>query len=287
MVRNELALWLQNPFYKIVSDIINSPTNPAVKELVKLRESPRRRRERQCFVVEGAQDLQALIDAGRQVLEIYFNENLVTHSHATTYFLKWREKHSFSMRELGKEALLKASYRKTSDGVIGVVQAWEMDILGYEVEPMDGPVLIFDEIEKPGNLGAILRTSEALGGGLVLLSDPKVDFFNPNVIRSSRGLMGKSEVKSGSKSEIYNWLKKQGLPCVATSSKASDFSHTFLYERKMALLFGNEHQGLGEYWKQKVDRWVSLKMFGCASSLNLNVSVGCILSDYNRSVGRI
>jgi len=79
MVRNELALWWQNPFYKIVSDIINSPTNPAVKELVKLRESPRRRRERQCFVVEGAQDLQALIDAGRQVLEIYFNENLVTH----------------------------------------------------------------------------------------------------------------------------------------------------------------------------------------------------------------
>ncbi len=270
-----------------MTDIIQSPTNTTVKELVKLRESPRRRRERQCFVVEGAQDLQTLIDGNREVLEIYFNEDLVSTSSASQYFLHWQENPSLSLRELGKEALLKASYRKTSDGVLGVVRAWDLSIPNTKMNKIDAPVLIFDEIEKPGNLGAILRTSEALGGGLILLSEPKVDFFNPNVIRSSRGLTGKVNVRSGSKEEIYNWLQKQGLPCVATSSKAPEFSHSFTYDQNVAIIFGNEHNGLGDYWKQKVDHWVSLKMFGDASSLNLNVSVGCILSDYNRSVGKL
>ena len=269
-----------------MTDIIQSPTNTAVKELVKLRESPRRRRERQCFVVEGAQDLQTLIDANREVLEIYFNEDLDSTSSASRYFLHWQENPALTLRELGKEALLKASYRKTSDGVLGVVKSWDLSMPNTKMNKTDTPVLIFDEIEKPGNLGAILRTSEALGSGLLLLSEPKIDYFNPNVIRSSRGLMGKVKVRSGSKEEIYSWLQEQGLPCVATSSKAPQFSHRFTYDQDTAIIFGNEHTGLGDFWKQKVDNWVSLKMFGEASSLNLNVSVGCILSDYNRSVGK-
>ena len=160
-----------------MTDIIQSPTNTAVKELVKLRESPRRRRERQCFVVEGAQDLQTLIDANREVLEIYFNEDLVSTSSASRYFLHWQENPALTLRELGKEALLKASYRKTSDGVLGVVKSWDLSMPNTKMNKTDTPVLIFDEIEKPGNLGAILRTSEALGSGLLLLSEPKIDYF--------------------------------------------------------------------------------------------------------------
>ena len=143
-------------------------------------------------------------------------------------------------------------------------------------------VLLLDEIEKPGNLGAILRTSEALGAGSVILSEPRVDFFNPNVVRSSRGLLANVNLAVGEKGEILEYLEKFGLEFVATSAKADQCSHEFQYQANTVLVFGSESEGLGEFWKGKIKQWIRLKMLGSASSLNLNVSLGCVLNDYNR-----
>ena len=277
-----LALFLQNPFYKIVPEIITSISNPSVKELVKLRESARRRRERGRFFVEGIEDLLTMMASGKEVSEIFYNSSLAIHSGSMKHIERWKESESFQLQELGEDAFLKAAYRRNPDGVVGILQSWDLGLSNLKCEDLTKPILLLDEIEKPGNLGAILRTSEALGAGSVILSEPRVDFFNPNVVRSSRGLLANINLAVGEKGEILEFLEKFGFEFVATSAKADQCSHEFQYQANTVLVFGSESEGLGEFWKGKIKDWIRLKMLGSASSLNLNVSVGCVLNDYNR-----
>ena len=263
-------------------EIITSISNPSVKELVKLRESARRRRERESFFVEGIEDLLTMMAAGKKVSEIYYNSRLAIHSGSMKDIERWKESETFQLQELGEDAFLKAAYRRNPDGVVGIVQSWDLGLSNLKCDELNQPILLLDEIEKPGNLGAILRTSEALGAGSVILSEPRVDFFNPNVVRSSRGLLGNVNLAVGEKGEIFEYLEKFGLEFVATSAKADQCSHEFQYQANSVLVFGSESKGLGEFWKGKIKKWIRLKMLGSANSLNLNVSVGCVLNDYNR-----
>lgn len=272
-----------------VPDIIYSLTNPSVKELVKLRESPRHRRESSRFVVEGAEEFNEIFSAGKDIETVYFNEELAARSKIIEQLSSWKSGKVLSWQELGENAFRKASYQKNPDGILAVVKSWSLDISFIDLsgESPVGPFIILDEIEKPGNLGAILRTGEALGVHSFILCDPSVDFFNPNVVRSSRGLMSRVSVAIASKETVFEWVKKISLPLIATSSKTHTLSHKFDYPENVVLVFGKESSGLGEFWKSRVKDWVKLQMPGTASSLNLNVSVGCILNDYNRSTGKI
>ena len=114
---------------------------------------------------------------------------------------------------------------------------------------------------------------EAFGSAGVILSDPSVDFFNPNVVRSSRGLIGRVPVAKGSKEEVCEWLKQSGRKVFATSSHATRKVGKEPIESSIAFIFGSEKTGLGEYWRGQNIDWIKIPMKGSASSLNLNVSV--------------
>ena len=278
---NGLALDRQNPFsYLMTNATIESPTNSRIKELVKLRESPRRRRERGCFFVEGANDLLALVRAGRQLIEFYFCPSMVEQFGESSALEELREM-GIPFCETSEIAHAKASYKSGTHGIIGVLRTWE---LGFDVfsVPNDAPLVILDEVEKPGNLGAILRTIEAFGAAGVILSDPAVDFFNPNVVRSSRGLFGGIPVALGSKTDVRDWLKKSARHIVGTSSRAQEIMGNKKFPTNAAFLFGSEKVGLGEFWQDQPDQWVKIGIQGQASSLNLNASVACFLYEYNR-----
>lgn len=278
---NGLALDRQNPFsYLMTNATIESPTNSRIKELVKLRESPRRRRERGCFFVEGANDLLALVRAGRELIEFYFCPSMVEQFGESSALEELREM-GIPFCETSEIAHAKASYKSGTHGIIGVLRTWE---LGFDVfsVPNDAPLVILDEVEKPGNLGAILRTIEAFGAAGVILSDPAVDFFNPNVVRSSRGLFGGIPVALGSKTDVRDWLKKSARHIVGTSSRAQEIMGNKKFPTNAAFLFGSEKVGLGEFWQDQPDQWVKIGIQGQASSLNLNASVACFLYEYNR-----
>jgi TrmH family RNA methyltransferase len=142
--------------------------------------------------------------------------------------------------------------------------------------------VVLDETEKPGNLGAVIRSVEAMGIKTLLLSDLQVDFFNPNVIRSSRGLLAGVNVWQGSKKEIFTLLSTQKYSLIGTSGKARQSYWDHKFKSKTALIFGSEKDGLGEFWLNKVDDLIKIPMNGNADSLNLNVSVACILAEYQR-----
>jgi TrmH family RNA methyltransferase len=260
--------------------MIESPSNPRIKELVKLRESSRRRKERGVFFVEGGDDLTALARAGRKVQEVYICTALPTRPGAEDQIEELRAM-GVPVTETSCSAHTKASYRAGGHEMIGVVQSWPLEITD-DLFQKNRPLVVLDEVEKPGNLGAILRSVEAFGGAGVLLSDPALDYFNPNVVRSSRGLMGHVPLAAGSKAEVLGWLKKSGRKIFATSARAEGALGNEKLPEGSAFVFGSEKSGLGESWQNEKINWLSIPMMGTASSLNLNVSVGCLLYEYNR-----
>ncbi len=249
--------------------------------MVKLRESPRRRKEREVFFVEGGSELITLAKAGRKVQELYFCRDTKENMEQDGLLMEFREM-GIETIETSRAAFSKASYRSAGHGIIGLVGTWALN-LEPDSFSGSGPLVVLDEVEKPGNLGAILRSIEAFGGAGVLLSDPAVDYFNPNVVRSSRGLMGRVPAATGNKDEVLNWLQNSGRKIIATSSRA----HKDLGKEKMprysAFVFGSEKFGLGEHWQNQSVEWIKIPMNGSASSLNLNVSVACLLYEYCRN----
>ena len=266
---------MKNPIFSV--------SNSKVKELVKLRESARRRREFKRFVIEGYPDLKCILNAGRNVEEIFFCIELIEKSNRREE-LEELQKEKILLTELNREPYEKASYRKSSDGFIGVASAWSLS-LNAGVNEKTEICIVLDEIEKPGNLGAIIRTAEAFGVNSILLSDSVIDCFNPNVVRSSRGLMGTINIGMGSKEEVHSFLVSNQFSLVATSGKSEISFWDREFKPKIAFIFGSEKEGLGRFWTDRSVDLIKIPMKGSADSLNLHASAACILAEYNRRGG--
>jgi TrmH family RNA methyltransferase len=263
-----------------MTEPILSMSNSRVKELVKLRESSKQRKERQHFVVEGFSDIKTIFDSGRKLEELYFCRELTQKAGLEKEFGIF-EKLDFDLIELGKAPFLKASYRRNADGFLAKVNSWELSMEDIKTSKPQ-TCIVLDEVEKPGNLGAIVRTAEAFGINTLILADSSVDYFNPNVVRSSRGLMGRINVALGTKNEICSFLKENKFSIIGASGSARNSYWDFEHKSRTAFLFGSEKDGLGSYWLDRVDDLIAIPMKGDADSLNLHVSVGCILAEYNR-----
>ena len=258
---------------------IESTSNPRIKHLVRLRKSSRYRRERALFIVEGKREIEAFNAAGRNFEEIYFSPSL-SHEISSSSILSTLLE-SVPSFELSEDAINKVSYRQHGSKVIGVAKTWDLKLRS----PLDinwELVLVLDEVEKPGNLGAILRTAEAMGVDAVLLSDSCVDFFNPNVIRSSMGLFATMPVFMAEKREVYEFLRQVNFEIIGTSSKAQMSIYEKEFQPKIVLVMGSESTGLGEFWEKHCDSMVTIPMAGRASSLNLNCATAGVLMEINR-----
>ena len=259
---------------------IFSMSNFKVKELVKLRESAKRRKDRQHFVVEGYNYIKSIFDAGRKLEELYYCQEFVKKVGLVDE-LEALGKFDFDLVELSKDPFIKASYRKNPDGFLAKFNSWTLSMENI-MKSNQQNCIVLDEVEKPGNLGAIVRTAEAFGVNTLILSDSSVDFFNPNVVRSSRGLIGGIEVALGTKNEVYAFLKENKFSIIGASGSAQKSYWDFECKPKTAFLFGSEKDGLGHYWLDLVDDLIGIPMKGNADSLNLHVSVACMLAEYNR-----
>ncbi len=267
-------------FLNCMINPIVSVSNSKVKELVKLRESARKRRELKRFVIEGYPDLKCILDAGRVIEEIFFCSEMVERSNLLEE-LEELENRKLLLTELDRGPYEKASYRKNSDGFIGVASTWALS-LKASVKEETKICIVLDEIEKPGNLGAIIRTAEAFGVRSILLSDSVIDCFNPNVVRSSRGLLGAINIGMGDKEEVNSCLLANQFSLVATSGNAEISFWDQEFNQKTAFIFGSEKQGLGKFWRDHSADLIKIPMKGGADSLNLHASAACVLAEYNR-----
>ena len=275
----KLAINWHSRLSKLVYHKIESTSNPRIKHLVRLRKSSRYRRETALFIVEGKREIEAFNAAGRNLEEIYFSQSMANEISSSSILSTLLERvPSF---ELSEDAINKVSYRQHGSKFIGVAKTWDLKLRS----PIDLDwklVLVLDEVEKPGNLGAILRTAEGLGVDAILLSDSCVDFFNPNVVRSSMGLFATIPVFMAEKREVHEFLKLANLEIVGTSSKAQTSIYEKEFQSKVAMVMGSESTGLGEFWEKHCDSMITIPMIGRASSLNLNCATTGVLMEINR-----
>ncbi len=243
---------------------ITSAANPRIKRLAALRERKERDRE-SIFLVEGSRDLDRAVAHGRQPLEIYYDPaQFSTPPHRAE-----------TEAAVAAEALDRASYRGRSQGVIGVFG--QFDVTLDRLTPGPNPLfLIAEAIEKPGNLGALLRTADAVGADALIAADPETDPFSPNVVRASTGAIFSVPLAVAGLGDAIAWARDHQARIVAADPGAPVLLWETDLTGPVALLVGAEHAGLTESALDASDTTVSVPMRGSTDSLNVSVSMAVL-----------
>jgi TrmH family RNA methyltransferase len=241
--------------------LIESFQNEKVKNITKLLTDNRFRKKSNVFVVEGQQENERAQKFGFEPVEFYICENI---------FHKVLPKGKIHL--VNDKVYEKIAYRGSSEGIIGVYHTKEADLSLFTPKE-NSTIIIVEGVEKPGNLGAILRSCEAFGVDALIVSDGKTDFYNPNVIRSSVGCLFGMQVFQAENQETLDFLQKNNVNIYTTimDESAEDLSKRDL-KQKSAILFGTEHSGLSDFWIGKGKNTL-IPMAGSIDSLNLSNAV--------------
>lgn len=254
---------------------IDSARNPLVKEVAALKE--RRARERSGLtLIEGAREVGRALDAGLRVRTLLLCPELHT-AEGATHVERLSGASGAEVVILSEAAFARISLRQGPDG-IAAVAAWRGRTL-QELTPGDAPLLlVLDGVEKPGNVGALLRTADAAGADGVILTGHGTDLANPNVVRASMGSVFAVPVAVAEAHDARTWLRSLGARIVAATPGAADSHWNADYLGPVAIVVGAEDRGLPEAWLQSADRAVHIPMRGrSADSLNVAVAGAVLL----------
>lgn len=251
---------------------ITSPANPRIKQLVALRRR-RAREESAVTLVEGQAELALALAAGVRPQALYYCPDLAS-ADAGPVVDAALERGADVIR-VTRAVFEKISYREGPDGLLAVVPAIadDLDRLRLTASPL---VLVCAGLEKPGNLGAILRTADAAGVEAVIAADAVTDWGNPNVVRASKGTVFSVPVGSGTTDEVLAWISGRGLRIVAATPEARDLVTEADLTGPVAITVGAEQAGLSADWLGRADVRVRIPMFGRADSLNVSTSAAIV-----------
>ena len=259
---------------------IESRNNEQIKNLVKLRE--RKHRDRQGrFIVEGLRETNHALNAHYQIETLYFCPELFPDAEHTHFIDAIRRNNRCVMARLSTEAFKKASLREGPDGIIatGRQQAHALNELSLPENPL---LVILEGIEKPGNLGAIIRSADGAGANAIILVDCVLDLYNPNAIRSSQGLLFALPIVTVERDALREWLEEQKIQTYATTPEAEKLHWQVDLSSGSAILFGSENLGLTDFWVQGADSAIQIPMNGQADSLNVAAATAICLYEANR-----
>jgi TrmH family RNA methyltransferase len=258
----------------VAEEVIQSRQNPRVQALVRLRDRAERE-ARGLFLVEGLRELSRALERKIPVSEIYFCPSMFRGVEAAELVTRARLD-GVDCCELGEAAFEKVSGREGPDGMIAVAKTWECSLAGLKLsaKPL---LLIAESVEKPGNLGALLRTADSAGCDALIICDPITDVFNPNVVRSSQGAVFSMPIAVASSAEVVAWLKAKGVSSLATTPAATKSFWDVDYRRPSALLLGSEKDGLSDLMLKSADEKISIPQAGLSDSLNVSMAAGIVL----------
>jgi TrmH family RNA methyltransferase len=250
-------------------EIITSLQNPRVKQLVRLRDR-RPRDESGVFLVEGYREILRALDAKVALAEVYFcPEDFLGENEPA--LLERARAAGAQLYEMSKPAFAKIAYRERPDGLVAVSPQWKKSLADLEGGPAGsspGFYLVVEAIEKPGNLGTILRSADAAGCQAVIVCDPVTDLFNPNVVRASTGVLFSMPCVVEESARVHDWLKARGIRAVATTPAAPSLYSDADLTGPLAIVMGSEQYGLSEFWLKNSET-VRIPMAGQADSLNV------------------
>ena len=252
---------------------IESLQNPRVKNLVKLRQKSHRLKQ-QLFIIEGEREINEALQSKVSILEFY------TCLSCAKITLKFAP--STQIFEVSESVFKKISYRENHDGHIAVARYYESPLseLSLSKKPL---IIVLENLEKPGNLGALIRTAEAANIDAIICCHPSIDLFNPNVIRSSQGLIFHVPIITTDNPSCLAFLKENQITPYTTNTKASQTHWELPKDSPCALIFGSEKEGLSHFWLQNPStESVTIPMWGKADSLNLSVAASILIYECRR-----
>ena len=244
---------------------IDSPKNPTIKELVRLRERRVREHEGR-YLIEGTREVQRAVQAGVPVQELFVCAALLRLEGETLV-----DSLSLPRTDLSDVAFNRVSLRQNPDGVLAVAAVTSSKLTSLTLKE-NALVLVIDGVEKPGNIGALLRTADAADLDAVFVTGAGTDLYNPNVIRASVGSVFSRPVLAVETEELLEFLQSKNFALVATTPDAEKSYWEESYVGSSAIILGTEHEGLGRVWLEYATTRVSIPMHGLADSLNVSVS---------------
>jgi RNA methyltransferase, TrmH family len=247
---------------------ISSAQNPVLKELRKLLDNATFRKREKLLVVEGEREISLAIRSGLRIDKLFICSEL-----AAGAYRPEEKCQPESVIELPRQLFERFSYRENPDGYIAVAGRPNYN-LGDVHLPAKPLVIVLEAVEKPGNLGAVMRTADAAGVDAVILCDPTVDPYNPNAIRASMGTIFTKKLIISNNVEALEWLNGHGLSiCAACLAEDSISIFNANLTGPTALVFGTEHSGLSDFWLSCSSHKIKIPMLGEIDSLNLSNSV--------------
>ena len=272
---------------------ITSAQNPKIKELLALQEKSRVRRERGLFVVEGRRELEHCVAAGFTVDTVFYcpaifgdmlpgrgghgllgAESLTPSGECSQKSTPTPACERFI--EVTPELYGKIAYRGGTEGIIAEVRARELTLEDLRLGP-EPLIVVLESVEKPGNLGAVLRSADAAGADAVIVCDPLTDLYNPNLIRSSLGGIFSVPCVATDSASAIAWLKARGIRILTAQLQDSVWYYDSDMKRGTAIVIGTESTGLTGIWRVAADEHIRIPMLGRLDSLNASVSAAILL----------
>jgi TrmH family RNA methyltransferase len=263
-------------------EVITSTHNPKIKSLLAL-EKPRERRKQQLFLVEGKKEIGMALNAGYKIGNLFYCVDIFPEKDLKSLGIEDK-----LLVPVTKELFDKIAVRENSGGVVAVAEmkTHRLEDIRLGKNPL---VLVLESVEKPGNLGALLRTSDAAGVDAVILCDPQTDFYNPNVVRSSIGCIFTQQVAAATSEETIAWLRKNNIAIYCTYLKASRPYHEVNYTLPSAIVMGTEATGLSDVWVKNTQANIIIPMRGKIDSMNVSTAAAVVVFEAvrQRSITKI
>jgi TrmH family RNA methyltransferase len=259
----------------VTAEKISSLQNPRIKQLVKLRDR-RPRDEAGVFLIEGYREIRRALEKQVPLAELYFAPSWFLGENEPALIEQARQAGA-QLFELTKEAFAKVAYRERPDGLLAVAPQWKRSLADLErtvpvlADSTGKPpfILVVEAIEKPGNLGTILRSADAAGCDAVIVCDPVTDIFNPNVVRASTGVLFSVPLVVEESANVLAWLRQKSIRTAATTPSAEKLYTDTDLRGPLAVIMGSEQYGLSEFWLKNSDQPIRIPMAGQADSLNV------------------
>jgi len=258
---------------KMTEQYISSVQNPKVKKLVALQQKSSERRREGLFVVEGCRELQHCLEAGFEVDSVFWCPSV----------MKGRESElpatlfeTAACIEVSEAVYEKIAYRGSTEGIVATVRSrlLGLDDLKLRENPL---IVVLERVEKPGNLGAVLRSADAAGADAVVICDPLTDLYNPNLIRSSIGAIFSVPCVACGSEACIDFLKQKGIRILTAQLQDSHLYYDTDMRQGTAIVMGTESTGLTDLWRRAADAHIRIPMLGKLDSLNVSVSAAILL----------
>lgn len=254
---------------------ITSLQNPFIKNILKLQEKSRERKKQELFVVEGKREIELAFKGNYEITSLLFVSDKIDSEYLQQF-------DGIELIEVPQEVYQKIAYRASTEGVIGLVKTKNTSLEALKFNNENPLILIAEGIEKPGNIGAMLRTADAANIDAVILANAKTDLYNPNVIRSSVGCVFTNQIAIGTSEEVIAYLQEKNIAIYSATLQNSNEYTKESYTESSALVVGTEATGLTEIWRDHATQNINIPMQGAIDSMNVSVAAAILIFEAKR-----